>query len=304
MDLLNPLVPTEATLLGHGQLHSVSESFGGGGVSGQGGYLSLPLLVGFAAWGVSRERKNLLTKLAVIAAVVSFVLALGARLHIAGHETIALPGSWFQNLPIVNNIIPERISVFTSLAVAIGISAWVAQSGGSAALRSGRWAIVVLALVMLWPNIPRSLYGVPPANPRFFKTAMYRHYLARGETDLILPFSYYDVSTLWQAETGFYFYMPEGYLGQVVPSPFASEVVTQQLMSNTPPSALALEGFIRQHHVSHVVVDPADRYVWLEVLATVGLHSEQVGGVLLYRVPESLSGVPSVSARLGRLKAA
>lgn len=291
MDLLNPLFPTEATLLGHQQFHALTESFGGGGVTGQGGYLGVPLLVAFVAWGVSGERKKLLTKLAVIAAIVSFVLALGARLHVAGHETVALPGSWLQNLPIANNIIPERFSVFTSLAVAIGISAWIARPGGSTAVRVARWFVVVLVLVTLWPNIPRSLYGVPPANPRFYATDMYRRYLTRGETDLILPFSYNDVSTLWQAETGFYFYMSEGYLGQVAPSAFASEVVSQQLLANVPPSAPALDAFIRQHHVSHVVVDPVVQSTWLEVLAAAGLHSEHVGGVILYRVPEDVSGV-------------
>jgi hypothetical protein len=177
--------------------------------------------------------------------------------------------------------------VFTSLAVAIGIAAWAARPAGRSVVRAGRWLVIALAVVMLWPNIPSSLYGVPPSNPRFFATDLYKRYLSPGETVLILPFSYNDVSTLWQAEANFYFYMPEGYVGQFAPQPFATETVTDQLLANVSPSGAALGGFIRQHYVSHIVVDAATQGAWLTALSNMGLHGERVGGVLLYTVPDT-----------------
>jgi hypothetical protein len=287
MDLLNPFFPTEVTWLGHQAFHALSAKYTGGGVTGQDGYLSIPLVAAFVAWGVGVQRKRLLTKLVLIVAALSFVLALGAHLYIDGHETAELPANWFKNLPIVSSIIPERISVFTSLAVAIGIAAWAARPAGRSLVRAGRWLVVALAVVMLWPNIPSSLYGVPPANPRFFATDLYKRYLSFGETVLILPFSYNDVSTLWQAETNFYFYMPEGYVGQFAPQPFATETVTNQLIANTPPSGAALDEFIRQHYVSRIVVDAAAQGAWPTALSNMGLHGERVGGVLLYDVPDT-----------------
>lgn len=292
MDLLNPFFPTEVTWLGHQAFHALSAKYAGGGVTGEDGYLSVPLIAAFVVWGVSVQRKRLLTKLVLIVAVLSFVLALGAHLHIAGHDTAELPANWFKNLPIVSSIIPERISVFTSLAVAIGIAAWVARPAGRSVVRVGRWLVVALAVVMLFPNITKSLYGVPPDNPRFFSTAAYRHYLSPGETVLILPFGANGVSTLWQAETGFYFYMPEGYVGQVMPPPFSTEATTAQLISNVTPSASSLVSFIRQHYVSHIVVDTTDVVLsaqdpWPSYLANIGLHGSRVGGVLLYAIPVS-----------------
>jgi hypothetical protein len=284
MDLLNPLFPTEATWLGHREFQSLSAKYASGGVTGEDGYLSIPLLVAFVIWGFS-ERRRILTKLVLIVAALSFIAALGAHLHIAGRQTVALPFSWVKHLPIFNDLLPERIVVFTSLAVAIGIAVWLARPAGRVV---GRWFVVILAVVMLFPNITKSLYGVPPDNPRFFSTATYRHYLSPGETVLILPFGASDVSTLWQAETGFHFYMPEGYVGQVPPPPFSTEATTAQLVSNAIPSASSLVSFIRRHYVSHIVVDMAVQNAWRSLLASMGLHSEQVGGVLLYSVSGAL----------------
>lgn len=292
MDLLNPFFPTEVTWFGHHAFQGLSAKYGGGGVTGEDGYLSIPLVVAFVAWGVGVQRKRLLTKLVLIVAVLSFVLALGANLHIAGHDTAALPANWLKNLPIFSSITPERIAVFTSLAVAIGIAAWVARPAGRSLVRAGRWLVVALAVIMLFPNIPKILYGVPPDNPLFFSTATYRHYLSPGETVLILPFGANDASTLWQAETGFYFYMPEGYVGQVMPLPFRTEATTAQLFSNETPSASSFVSFIEQHHVSHIVVDTTDVILsaqdpWPRYLANIGLHGSRLGGVLLYTVPST-----------------
>jgi hypothetical protein len=288
MDFLNPFFPTEVTWLGHHAFSSLSAKYASGGPVGADGYLSVPLIVAFIAWGVGIQRKRLLTKLTVIMAVLSLILALGAHLHVAGRRTIPLPGGWIQHLPIIDGIIPERMSVFTSLAVAIGIAAWLARPAGNVVVRTGRWLVIVLAVVMLWPNITKPSYGVAPANPRFFATNLYRRYLSPNETVLILPYSYNDVSTLWQAETGFYFYMPEGYVGQIAPQPFIAEPVADHLLANVPPSAAELDGFIQQHYVSHIVVDTAAGSAWLGVLSNMGLHGEQVGGVHIYTVPGAL----------------
>jgi hypothetical protein len=118
---------------------------------------------------------------------------------------------------------------------------------------------------------------------------MYRRYLKPNETVLALPYAYNDVSDLWQAETGFYFYMPEGYVGQVVPPSFLRSPAAVRLLQNVPPPAPELGAFIRQHYVSHVVVDQADAGPWPGVLAQLGLPVRSVGGVLLYSVP----GAPS-----------
>jgi hypothetical protein len=281
-DLLNTFFPTIATWLGHHDFQSLSTTYVGGGVTGDDGYLSIPLVIAFLAWAVGVERRRTLTRLVVIVAAVGFVASLGAHLHIAGIQTVTLPFDWVQNLPIFNDLLPSRIALFTSLAVAIGVAAWLARPGGHVL---GRWLVVLLAIVMIFPNITSPLFGIAPSNPRFFSTALYKRYLTPNETILVLPFGYNDISTLWQAETGFDFYMPEGYVSQVTPAPFDTQPTVDQLLSNVPPAPPVLGSFIREHHVSHVVVDPARAGPWPGALAQLGLHGRSIGGVFLYSVP-------------------
>jgi len=287
-DLLNPFFPTTATWLGHHDFQSLSATYVGGGVTGDDGYLSIPLVIAFLVWALGVERHRALTRLALIVAALSFVLALGAHLHIAGEQTVTLPFYWVRHLPIFNDLLPSRIALFTSLAVAVGMAAWLARPTGHVV---GRWLVVLLAVVMLFPNITSSLYGVAPRNPRFFSTALYKRYLTPGETVMVLPFGYNDVSTLWQAEAGFSFYMPEGYVSQINPPPFDKEPIVGRLEQNMPPAPAELASFIRQHFVSHVIVDQVAAGPWPGVLAQLGFHMRSVGGVLLYTIP----GAPAVT---------
>ncbi len=286
LDLLNPMFPTYATWLGHNTFQSLSATYVGGGVTGQDGYLSIPFVIAFLLWALKSKCGRPLARFLLVAAGTTFIVALGAHLHIAGYQTITLPLNWTKGLPIFNDIIPSRIMLFTTLAVSVGVAAWLAMPTGRVV---GRWLVVLLVAVMIFPNITQTLYGVPPVNPRFFSTTMYRRYLKPNETVLALPYAYNDVSDLWQAETGFYFYMPEGYVGQVVPPSFLSSLAAVRLLQNVPPPAPELGTFIRQHYVSDVVVDPVKAGPWPGVLAQLGLHARSVGGVLLYTLP----GAPS-----------
>jgi hypothetical protein len=281
-DLLNPFFPTIATWFGHHDFQSLSATYAGGGVTGDDGYLGIPLVIAFLVWALGVERRRTLTRIVLIVAALSFVAALGAHLHIAGEQTVTLPFYWVRHLPIFNDLLPSRIALFTSLAIAIGIAAWLARPTGHVA---GRWLVMLVALVMLFPNITSSLYGVAPRNPRFFSTTLYKRYLTPGETVMMLPFAYNDISTLWQAEAGFSFYMPEGYVSQITPPPFDKEPIVIQLLQNMPPAPAELASFIRQHFVSHVIVDPVVAGPWPSALAQLGFHARSVGGVLLYTVP-------------------
>jgi hypothetical protein len=286
LDLTNLIFPTLTTWLGHHDFQSLSSTYEQGDLLEANGYLSIAILIAFATWFFTRGRRSVLGKLLAIAIAVSVVMALGSHLHIAGYQTIMLPFSWLNSEPIFDNIIPSRIVLFASLAISIGVAAWLAQRGGRAI---GRWLVVLVGVVMILPNTSASLYGLPPTNPSFFSTNMYRHYLARDETVLVLPFAHNDVSTLWQAETDYYFYMPEGYVSGVIPYPFDIEPNVVELFNNRPPPASWLETFIHAHYVSHVVVDPALAGPWPKLLASMGLRGRRVGGVLLYLVHDGLA---------------
>lgn len=285
LDLLNLVFPTYITWLGHHDFLSLGLTYEQGNITEVGGYMSVAIVAAFVVW-LSSQSKTLLGRLLLVVAVVSLVGAMGSHLHVGGQQTVALPFNWFRHLPVFNDLVPSRMVLFTSLAVAVGVASWLATPTGR---RWVRWLVVLIGVVLTFPNLISPLYGVPPHNPSFFSTSTYRRYLARDETVLILPFGANDVSTLWQAETGFYFYMPEGYVSGVVPAPFNAELAAVQLVSNVSPPASELGVFIRQHYVSHVVVDPALAGSWPGVLAQLGLHGRMVGGVLLYKVPDAPS---------------
>lgn len=281
LDLANLVFPTDVTWLGHHDFTTLWTTFEGGNVSESNGYIGVAIVIGFAAWFFKGGHRSVLGRLLAIAIAVSFVWALGSHLHVAGRQTVTLPFNWVSGLPILKNIVPSRLIMFTSLAIAIGIAKWLSEGGGR---RLVRWLLVAVGIVMLFPNLTAPLFGAPLVNPSFFATATYRKYLAPNETVLVLPFGYMDLSTLWQADTGFYFYMPEGYISGEIPSPFETEPGVIEMFRNTPPSPAVLESFLRAHQVSHVIVDPRAPGPWPSLLAGMGYHSQSVGDILLYSV--------------------
>ena len=111
--------------------------------------------------------------------------------------------------------------------------------------------------------------------------------IARGETVLALPWGQTWYSMLWQAETGFWFRMPEGYLGALIPLDYLHDPLRPALSDPTAvPDPLALRRFLLRRDVDTVVLDATAPQRWPAALAAAGLHATSMQGVLLYRVPE------------------
>lgn len=284
LDFLNPIFPTYVTWLGHHDFLALGLSYESSNVTEADGYLSAALIAAFVFWMFRRETPRILRRIIILAVTLTFILSLGSHLHVASIVTMTMPFEWLRDLPVFNDLIPSRIIVFTTLAMVVGIAMWLAIPGR---LVVARWCLVFAGVLLIFPNMLRPLYGVPPRNPTFFRTSEYQRYLKRGETVLVLPFGSNDVSMLWQAETGFYFYMPEGYVSGVVPKPFYNQPTAVQLVGNVAPPPPALGAFIREHAVSDVVVDPKVAELWPKLLMQLGLRSQTIGGVLLYHVPHA-----------------
>jgi hypothetical protein len=289
LDLLNPVIPTSVTWLsGHG-LQSVAETFDGGNIAEADGYLALPIIVAFV-WWAARTKRRFLARMLIIAAVVSFLAALGSHLHVEHQELIALPYNWVRNLPIFRLITPARIVIYTSLALAIGVAAWLAEGRARSPGGVARWLLVGLGAVMIFPNISSGLWGGAPTNPEFFRSAVYRRYLRPGETALVLPYGADANSMFWQAETGFYFRMPEGYLGHFAPPQFEGQRIVSELNANEGVDAARLEEFLRAYHVRDIVIQGGEyaEAPYASVLAKLGLQGTWIDGVHVYPLPEGL----------------
>jgi hypothetical protein len=285
LDLLNPVFPTRATLIGGRAFELVANTFEDGNVSESGGYLALPVVIVFCGW-VAAERRRFLARMLALAAAVSFVGALGSHLHVAGLETVALPFALVRRMPVIDLLAPSRLVMYTALALAIGMAAWLAagQTGTRGALL--RWSVFAVAAAMVLPNIGSGLWGEAPSNPRFFRSALYRRHLRPGESVLVLPYAAQDLSMLWQAETGFYFRMPEGYLSNEVPKPWVGEPIVHELESGKPVNPAALAGFLETNEVGAVIVDdsPDLHNSYAGQLAALGLRGESTGGVTIFNL--------------------
>ena len=148
-------------------------------------YLGLPLVVVLVSFAIFlRQRRAIL--FAGSLALIAFVLSLGSRLRVDGHETsFPLPFVVLTHLPVVGGFTPVRFSLYTALFVAamfaIGLDElWrrMRRSGRPAWL-SPRWrtvasagALAALTAAAVIPLAPRHTQLSTPTNvPSLFTTA-------------------------------------------------------------------------------------------------------------------------------------
>ncbi len=118
-----------------------------------------------------------------------------------------------------------------------------------------RWLLPALAVAALVPDVGKAYWTVHPERWAFFTSKIYKVCFAKNENVAIFPFGYLDASTLWQAESGFYFRIPEGYLAPTPPAKnLASDplirMATYSLANPTPAEILA---FAKNKKVDRIV---------------------------------------------------
>lgn len=179
VDLMSPIVTGWGQWIDPKGLAPVGQSFD----YSQLVYLGLPLVVVLAFFAVFfRQRRMILFSGAM--ALIAYVLSLGPRLWIDGHETqIPLPFALIARLPALDGIQASRFALITDLFVAamfaMGIDEmWRWLPGHLVRIfprRSTVGAIVVvgaLVVVVTLPLVPGSTPRTTPTDiPRFFTSA-------------------------------------------------------------------------------------------------------------------------------------
>jgi hypothetical protein len=255
-----------------------------GGAGELGGYLGVPLLLTSAAL-IVRFRRTHVIAIAALLAVCSFIASLGSRLQIAGHVTgVPLPEVVLAKLPLFDNEVPARFSIFVALfvamALAIGLDRFIHTEQPHKQLR-----IIASGLVVL--GVGASLAALVPRVPVSKETTALPAPVAKAVHDLIAPgavvlaYPYpqppYAQAMLWQASDDFRFTLLGGYAnirtpdgaGQIFPV-LSQPVYVQEFLSAAEsgdhghyphPAAVAnpaaqLCSFIRENHVTTVVFQP------------------------------------------------
>jgi hypothetical protein len=164
--------------------------------------------------------------------LITAVATLGPVLHFNGRALLPLPWLLVMPIPMLNNALPARFTIYLFLVLAVIAALRLARRGGFAA---GRWLLGGAALVSIFPALPMAPYIASDAMPPFIEQQLYKQYLAANENVLILPFGSAGYALLWQAEGNFYFRIPQGRLiASATPPDFARWPSVQALDRNDP----------------------------------------------------------------------
>ena len=293
-DLLGPVVPTMLEHFDPSWLSSLGETITHEGIVQNDTYIGLPLLL-LAAFVTLYLRHNPWINLSAALAAAAFVLSLGPKLVVDGHQTsIPLPFALLAKLPLVGNILPARLSLLVALFVAVVVSLGCADllrpprvahsvKGVEARRTSAHLKltafVVGVATACLLPLLPSWPYGKKPVDVPAFFTSSDLERIPSGSVVLTYPFALYpyDQAMLWQAVAGMRFRLLGGYALQrnqqgraaLSPSGLSPSVVAEFLERAEEGSAGDLvssplrekdsanvEQFLRNYDVSTVIVSP------------------------------------------------
>ncbi|MGA7988130.1 MAG: hypothetical protein WCB51_07005 [Candidatus Dormiibacterota bacterium] len=209
-DPANFVVPTVAQLISPPVATAVSSHFTGN-ASEWDAYLGIPLILLLIVATVRFWRVPLVRTVAIVA-VVFAVFSLGPHLNVQRHPLLVLPLPWWipAHLPLLDDILPNRLMVYVDLAAAILVAfmlraLWLLKSRPALNV-----AVAVVALFPLIPTLPAQTtrLTVPPPFTSAHTASMFQ-----GANVLFEPFPSEDYpdAMIWQMSAGYSFSIVGGY---------------------------------------------------------------------------------------------
>jgi hypothetical protein len=291
-DALNFVLPTHVLATGWWAT-GLSQHFPTNDVE-RGTYLGLPILVVVVLFGYRRGR-TAAGRFLLAAFVLAALAALGSWLTVYGERVITLPWIHLAQLPLFENVIAIRLSMYSALAAAVMAAMWAASTSDPRWLRVLLPGLAVLALVpnvalREWagPNVPTLVSSTPPHIPAFFGNGRYRDCLREGEIVLAFPFGSRGNSLIWQAQAGFWFRLAGGYVSLSVPESFKHPPGVARIASNDKPADITVDDlrqFVREKAVTAIVVDALASDPYRALLARL-TRPRSVDGALVYRLED------------------
>jgi hypothetical protein len=262
----------------------------------QAGYVGLPLLALAVVLAVWRWRSRT-TRFLALMVVFAALIAVGPDLAIGSLHPVPLPWALAWKLPLARSAFPVRFMVFGYLALAVMLAMWLAAPLRLVALR---WVVGALAVAVVIADIPYISAPQPGSRatlPHFITAGQYRHYLARGETVMVIS-GRGNAGMLFQAVTAGYFRLAGG---------FVNQAMTQQSDLPPPISDLNSPGSGPARPVANIVASTALDYLedsgvgavlfensspqphLFRAFRDMKLRSRVVGGVTMFQIPHDLS---------------
>jgi hypothetical protein len=253
---------------------------------GDTGYIGIPLLIVLVYIAV-RYRDRALVRGAAVLGAISWALALGPRLVLSSSATsIPLPFAVLTHVPLVQDLIPSRLTLYVYLAaavlLAVGLDELVARANPGRLWVKGIGVGAVLGSVALMS--PVSAYPVAglAGGQTFSETAVARQ-IPAGSVVLAYPYPVFpeDRAMLWQALSDMRFSLVGGYAVRPLPNGTGTKVppllpptavpsflldawpetqVTGTQLASFEGAKYALRDFVARYDISTLVAQMAGRH--------------------------------------------
>ncbi len=292
IDPLNFIFPTKTTYFGANTFAQLSSTFFGN-IGENTGYLGIPALGIIFIYSVKYWHEKM-TRVLFFILLCFMILALGPKLHIAGYSTLTLPEYYLNKFPVINQLLPERLTVYVFFVASILIGLWVGKN--LTGLRAGRidlttyskYMLIVLTLIFLFPNVRGGTAHTDINIPYFFTSGIYKNYIHRGDNVLFIPYAGRGDSMLYQVYTNMYFNLAEGYVAplDLTPKEFLKNPMTTKLqnISKKPLTSNDFNDFkkyLNDFKVNEIVF-PQSEYDSLEpVISGLGISPVNIDGILV-----------------------
>jgi len=285
VDLASLVVPTRLIAIGGSWAVGSTAHFPTGPVE-QAAYLGVPTLAIMALY--LRRAQAPVARFFIAALCITLVAALGDELHVDGHRLVPLPWRLVSSLPVFDNVLPVRFSLYLALVAAVVVALWAAGERR----RIVRIALPALAVLALIPDLALSVWQEPVTTPAFFRARQYVNCIARGDNVLVIPYGG-EEPLVWQARSGFWFRMAEGAVTPTPPAGFAGTTVIRLTNDDVRlGDGSTVRDVARAKGVGTILVYAEDPWPWPQVLAGIA-SPRRVGGMLLYPISSGLATDPA-----------
>jgi hypothetical protein len=297
IDLANVVVPTPLSLLGStGAAREIARHFVGN-IGEQDGYLGLPAVALIALAARARWKRGAWFAASLLLVVLA--ASLGPLLTMGGQPLLALPFAT-AHLPLLTDVLPARLSLFTALLAACLVAVWLA-------IERRTWLRVSTGLLLLVSLLPNFVLSGPVADAwahsrtarfstaqpptGFVAASAWRRLVRPGETVLVLPTGDRTASLYWQLQSDMRFGLAIP-ATPFVPPRLAARPTVVGLVDQTLPevdgdrlAAARLRTFLRQEQIGAVVVTPFASKRWQGIAAdATDARPRRLSGSLVYPV--------------------
>lgn len=283
-DPRNLLIPTLTIWLNSPYFQNIAQQFSGNG-SEQGGYLGLPLLLLVTIFFVSQIRRVYVWPL-LLAILLAAMCSFGPSLQMGPHVShLPLPWRLVMHVPVYNQLLPSRFSMFVALGIAIAAALALATARGW--LRWLSYGLAIAACITLLPARNILPWTAWPSSS-FLTPENIQAKLGKMPNVLILPFADAGPGMAWQLNAQMSFRQAGGHAGYVPNSEHNNPLFWNLYSGNADTLTIKLlDAFCVTHGVQYILLAPNTVPAQAAAILAQGWPAQAAEGGTIIKVPSA-----------------